>query len=218
MIKKWQKLPPAERLKYQISMICFIIAGYTMIYLFFTHTPYFESKKMLHRKLNRIEVHGKVGEIDDSGMNPKVVEKKIARIDEEIAGMFGSENELDTGFAPVDSTDVHQQLMLEISTLAERTGVSLVSVERKGFRADEEMTFAPLDKELGRPLLVITANTEFMPLLDFLKGLKDISFYVSVMNLKVYSRHMKKMRNGRRGESREYLPPGAMFAQLEVSM
>lgn len=51
-------------------------------------------------------------------------------------------NELDTGFAEVDSSDMRQQLLVEIST---RTGVELTSVARKGLEGKSGSEL------LGRP-------------------------------------------------------------------
>lgn len=214
MLKKWQKLSKQDKLKYQFVAIFLIIAIYALIYLLSTSGNYFESKKLLSRKQDRIEKRTKIGDLAGGGLNPKIVAKQIAKIDKEIEALSGTFDELDTGFAPIDSAETQQQLMLEISTLAKRTGVDLLSVARKGFRVDEDITFAPLDKELGRPLLVITANAEYVPLLEFLRGLKDLSFYVSVMNFKVYSRHLKNDRHRRN----EDIPAGSLYTSLEVSM
>ncbi len=214
MREKWRKMETREKAKIQILIYAFIIAGYSIIYLLFTHTPYFEAKKMLHRRLDRIEKRTDTGDIKVSSINPKTVSRRIAEIDKEIAELMSSMNELDAGFAPVDSAEIQQQLMLEISSLAERVGVELLSVSRKGFRADEEVFFVPLDRELGRPLLIITVNTEFGPLMEFLHGFKKLSFHIAVMNLKIYSRHMDDREHG----GNTHLPPGAMFARLEVSI
>ncbi|PIE68526.1 MAG: hypothetical protein CSA21_07035 [Deltaproteobacteria bacterium] len=213
-VEKWKKMERGERIKIYILCYALILACYSMVYVATTHKPYFEAKKLLHRKLNRIETRSK-GINLDTGINANTAARKIKETEKKIAEISGGVNSLDGSFAPLDSPDVQQQLLLKLSTLAERTGVELLSVSRKGFQAENgEEIIAPLDRELGRPLLIVTANTEFMPLLDFLEGLKKFPFYVSVMNLKVYSRHLNDSRIRRS----TYLPPGAMYARLEMSI
>jgi hypothetical protein len=92
--------------------------------------------------------------------------------------------------------------------------VELLSVARKGGSAKGGMTSATVDPTLGRPLLVVTANSQYAGLLDFLHGLKDLSFYTSVMNLKMYSRHLKDDRN----RSASPAVSGELFVSLELSI
>jgi len=196
----------------------FLIAGlYGLLIYPSTHTRYFEAKKLLHRKQDRIIKRTTMGEIKNSGGNPKVIQKKIDQIDKEIAETVGSFNELDTGFAPIDSTEVQQQLLLEISKLAERTGIELISVAKKGYTRKGELSIAPIDPELGRPLLTLIANSSYFPLLDFLHGLKDLTFYVSVMNLKIYTDLNREELGTMRLEERN-LPPGTLTVALDLSI
>jgi hypothetical protein len=73
---------------------------------------------------------------------------------------------------------------------------------------------AAIDPLLGRPLLVVTANASFDRLLNFLGGLKELSFHVSVMNLKVYSSDI--LENGVR--KFKQVPAGWLYVSLEVSI
>jgi hypothetical protein len=217
MLNKWRALSAKERMQYKLVGL-FLIAGlYGLLIYPSTHTRYFEAKKLLHRKLDRIEKRASMGEIKDSGGNPKVIQKKIDQLDKEIAITTGSFNELDTGFAPIDSTEVQQQLLLEVSKLAERTGIELISVAKKGYTRKGELSIAPIDPVLGRPLLILIANSKYFPLLDFLHGLKDLSFYVSVMNLKIYTNLSREDMGAMRIDDRE-LPAGTLTVALELSI
>lgn len=217
MLNKWRALSAKERMQYKLVGL-FLIAGlYGLLIYPSTHTRYFEAKKLLHRKLDRIEKRASMGEIKDSGGNPKVIQKKIDQLDKEIAITTGSFNELDTGFAPIDSTEVQQQLLLEVSKLAERTGIELISVAKKGYTKKGELSIAPIDPVLGRPLLILIANSKYFPLLDFLHGLKDLSFYVSVMNLKIYTNLSREDMGAMRIDDRE-LPAGTLTVALELSI
>jgi hypothetical protein len=215
MISKWRKMQRAERLKYQGVIGFTLLAVYSLVFYPQTHTRFFEAKKMLSRKLNRIETRAGTDDLAKiSGANPKVIEKKIEEVEARIQEIKSTSNELDAGFAPDDSSDMRQQLTLEISKLAERTGVEIVSVSRKGFSLKGEAPVAAIDPLLGRPLLVVTANASFDRLLNFLGGLKELSFYVSVMNLKVYSSDI--LENGVR--KFKQVPAGGLYVSLEVSI
>ena len=215
MISKWRKMPRAERLKYQGVIGFTLLAVYSLVFYPQTHTRFFEAKKMLSRKENRVETRAGADDLTKiSAANPKVIEKKIEEVEARIQEVRSTSNELDTGFAPVDSSDMRQQLTLEISKLAERTGVEIVSASRKGFSLKGEEPVATIDPLLGRPLLVVTANASFDRLLNFLGGLKELSFHVSVMNLKVYSGDI--IENGVR--KYKNVPAGGLYVSLEVSI
>ena len=215
MISKWRKMPRVERLKYQGVIGFSLLAVYSMLFYPQTHTRFFEAKNMLSRKENRVETRAGADDLAKmSSANPKVIEKKIEEVEARILEVKSASNELDTGFAPVDSSDMRQQLTLEISKLAERTGVEIVSASRKGFSLKGEEPVAAIDPLLGRPLLVVTANASFDRLLHFLGGLKELSFHVSVMNLKVYSGDI--LENGIR--KFKNTPAGGLYVSLEVSI
>lgn len=214
-LEKWRKMPWAERLKYQGLIGFSLLAIYSLAFYPQTHTRFFEAKKMLSRKADRIEKRASSDDLEKiSKANPKAIEKKIEEVEARILEVRSSSNELDIGFAPVDSSDMRQQLQLEISKLAERTGVELVSVARKGFSLKGEEPVAAIDPELGRPLLTLTANAYFDRLLDFLGGLKELSFHVAVTNLKVYSGDV--LENGLR--KYKNVPAGGLYVSLEVSI
>lgn len=216
MLDRWKSLTPGERLKAQ-ALLAFGLLGMYMLTLYpISSGKYFESEKMLHRRKDRIAKRTKVRSLDHSGQNPQVIARKIEEVEAEIAEVSSAFNELDTGFAPVDSSDVRQQLMLEISTLAERTGVELLSVERKGAAPREGGAVAvpAVDPVLGRPLLELTATSQYGELLDFLQGLKDLSFYTSVMHFTIYSRELKTAP----GNSAVPVRPGSLFISLELSI
>jgi hypothetical protein len=185
VIDRWRELSPGERLQTQALIAFVLVAMYGLVLFPVTHGKYQESKNMLHRRQDRIEKRAGSDDLGHGSINPQVVISKIKKVDEQLKEVTAAFDELDTGFAPVDSSDVRQQLMLEISTLAARTGVELLSVSRKETVRGNQRIIAPVDPDLGRPLLVVTANARFGQLLDFLYGLKELSFYVSVMNLKV---------------------------------
>lgn len=211
MVQRWKALSSADRLKVQLAIGFIILGMYGALLYPLTHGNLFESSKAIHRILDRTEKRTK---IDSKSLkaNPQGVKRKLEEIDRKLAEVSQSFNELDTGFAPVESAEVRQQLLLEITTLADRTGVGLLAVARKGLSTEDGMVAAPLDPTVGRPLLVLTANSQFRQLLEFLRGLKDLSFYVSVMNLKLYSRQLEEQKG------RYPVADGTIYVALEMSM
>jgi len=215
MISKWRKLPRQERLKYQGLLGFSLLALYSLLVYPQTHNRFFEAKKMLSRKTDRIEKRTATDDLSRIGKaNPKAIEKRISEIDAEIAAVRAADNELDSGFAPVDSSEMRQQLMLEISKLAERSGIELISAARKSYSVAGEEPVPVIDPEIGRPMLVLTANAYFDRLITFLRELEELSFHVAVVNLKVYSgdiveNNIRKYKN---------VPAGALYVFLEVSI
>ncbi len=210
---RWRKMSPGDRLRAQFVLALMLIGVYGLVLYPLSKGALDESERMLNRRKDRIEKRANIAGLKDTGLNPEVMRRKIEEVEARIQAVAAGFDELDTGFAPVDSSEVRQQLMLEISTLAARTGVELLSVSRKGMAGKGEMIAVPVDPVLGRPLLVINASAPFWNLYDFLRGMKDLSFYASVMNLKIYTQ--PKADGARHGSP---LPAGALHVALEVSI
>jgi hypothetical protein len=213
MIERWRKLSAKERFKAQIVMAFMIIGVYGLILYPISHRKLQESERMIHRRKDRIEKRANIKDVGGNNLSPKVLAVKIEDVEkriEEVSTSFGG-GDLDSGFAPVESDEARQELLVEISTLAERTGVDLLSISRKGVPVRNEKAAAPAPSDLGRPMLEIKAAASFKRLLDFLHGLKDLSFYVSVTNLKLYA---TPPGGGREAAA----PAGALYVSLEMSI
>ncbi len=222
MIAKWRKLPRTERLKYQAVFALLIFAFYSGLFFPRTFKRYFEASKMLHRKQDRIEKRTSLDDIGGDMLTTKTVQKKIDRVEQQIAEVESTFDELDTGFAPEDSSAMRQQLMLEVYKLAERTGLEIISAQRKGFSGgDGKKQTAVLDPVIGRPLLVITAQAPFDNLHKFLLGLKDLSFHMAVMKLNIYSGQTNlATAHGNQAKRfiRKNVPPGYLYVHMEASI
>jgi hypothetical protein len=142
MIERWRKLSPREKLQAQIVLGCLLVGLYSLYIYGVGARKYAESDMMLKRQLRQTQQRVRVENIN-SGPDPRAISRKIEEVEKAIQEVTASFDELDTGFAPADSSEVRQQLMLEISTLAERTGFELLSVARKGgsHGGDEDLSF-----------------------------------------------------------------------------
>lgn len=213
MLERWRNLAPGERFRLQMFVIFLLVGFYMLLVYPISRNKMLESEKMLHRRKDRIEKRATTGDLTKIGPSPQIIGKKIEEVDKALAEVAASFDELDTGFANVDSGDVRQELLLEISKLAERSGVELVSVGSKGASAKGDMPAVVIDPQLGRPMLKITANAPFASLMRFLQGLRELSFYASVMNLKVYARPTKEA-----GAPKPPPAAGPLFVSLELSI
>jgi len=232
MLEKWRKMSPGDRLKVQVIIVFLIIGLYGMLLYPHSFKKYFEAKKMVSRRANRIEVRTDT-DVKAPTVDPKIINRKAEETDEKLREIKESFNELDTGFAPLDSSDMRQQLLLEISNLARRTGVTLTSVVRKGLegkggaellgRGQQQheggSAQVALDPTLGRPLLVVRAVGQYQPLIAFLRGLKELSFYVSPMQVRLYASHLKGSGTGGSAAASPAGPDdGTLNVFLELSM
>ncbi len=215
MIGRWKRMTQKERGRSLIILCLLSICLYGSVFYPYRHKKLGEAESLLHRRQDRIDKRADLGKVKGSGLSPEVLEKKIAKSEELLAAEKASLNELDSGFVPIDSNEERQLLMLEISRLAQRSGVDLLLVARKGYNPESEMTPAVLDPQIGRPLLEVTANCDYAQMISFISGLKDLSYYVSVMRLRVYSRHVLEERRTLRDG---YLPSGAIYMSLELSI
>ncbi len=182
--KWWKKFPATNRLQLQLIIVFGLIGGFGFL-LAPVWQEYNMEKANISRLRNRTSTRAALKDMAKlSTATPKSIKKQIHDAEREIAELRGDANELDTGFLPVDSAETRQQLMLELSKLAERSEVHLLRVSRKGFYLKKDGTpVVPLDKELQRPILLVAADGDFDQLLAFLDGLSELSFYVSAVRV-----------------------------------
>eukprot|EP01155_Anaeramoeba_flamelloides_P002119 Anaeramoba_flamelloidesa1057193_67.p2 GENE.a1057193_67~~a1057193_67.p2 ORF type:complete len:210 (-),score=13.28 a1057193_67:279-908(-) len=184
MLAKWKAMSKKDRLLYKLLFIFLIFIVYSVTVFPFTKKRYDRADQMLSRIENRLEVHGKLPEIPD--LPPlKTLEKKLAQMDEDIKKYSIAAEDLDTGFVPLNSDQMRQQLLLEISNLAERSRIDLTSLSRKKIYAN---TKDPgVDPEFGRPILLLEGKGGFWDLHKFLTGLEDLSFFTAVVRFRVFA-------------------------------
>lgn len=212
MIARWRTMPRGDRLRVQALIAFGLVAVYAPFCLQ-SSNRLFEAEKMLHRRRDRIEKRAQVGDLG-GGPNLRTVQNRLAQVEAELAEEARRHGELDARFVPVDSVEAQQQLLLEISTLAERTGFRLVSITRKGTVPEGRAAGAlPVDRTLGRPLLEIEARARFLALYEFLGGLAGLSHHAAATNLKLSVRDPKAER-GREAEASS----GQLYVQLQLSL
>ncbi|WP_309386447.1 hypothetical protein [Cerasicoccus frondis] len=213
MFSKWKKMSRGDRLRTQLLIGFGLLALYAPVYLK-TSKQLFESEKMLSRREDRIEKRTGLEGIESTGPTIRTIEKRIAEADAKLQAVNQQYAEVSAGFASLESTEEQHKLMLEVSTLAERTGVRVISVAREGsvIRGGDGGQI-PVDRELGRPVIEVTARAQFYSLLNFLNQLDALTYHVAVVNLKLYSRNPNKQSKSTAAETE-----GALFIQLELAL
>lgn len=213
MIAKWQTMSKKDRLLYKLLFVFLVFTVYSLVIYPRTKARYDKADQFLSRKQDRIEKRTTLPDIPDIP-NIKTLEKKIKKIDEEMKNYIINSEDLDTGFAPLDSDQMRQQLLLEISNLAERSGISLSSISRKQIFTN--IDDPGIDPEIGRPILLLKGRGGFWNLISFLRGLEDLSFYSAVVNFKAYAFPLSG--DGVKKISSKVSMDGKLYINLEMSI
>ncbi|HAI13028.1 MAG TPA: hypothetical protein DCM28_15080 [Phycisphaerales bacterium] len=213
MIKKWRNMSAGDRLRVQVLIGCLVLFMYAPMY-YFSSDRLSEAKRMLHRRQDRIEKRTSLKGVQIGGVTVKAMENRVADLDQKIKDASAALEKINKRFAPLDATDLQQQLMLELSTTAQRAGVHLVSISRKSFRDREApTTTTSIDPQTGRPMLELTLKARFPALRHFLEALKDLSFHVAVMNVKMSAPNI----SGDRSAGKVEIDPSLLQVHLVVS-
>ena len=185
MIKKWKTMSPADKLRMQL-LIGFSVVGLYMPLYLMSSKRVFEAERMLSRRKDRMEKRADISKVGNDGLNSRTVSNNIKKADKEIVELQNLLKQSKKKFVPLNAVDEQQVLRLEFSTMAEDSGVQLISLARRGSNVKATQKHEYLDRETGRPVLQIEAHAAYGELLSFLQRFSELSFYVSVMNVKVY--------------------------------
>ncbi|MFG0250115.1 MAG: hypothetical protein ACF8OB_14600 [Phycisphaeraceae bacterium JB051] len=211
MINKWRNMSTADRRRTQILIGFLILAIYMPMY-YISSDKLFEAQRMLNRRKDRIEKRINYKDIDTGGITVKAMQNRVDEVDKKIKQASQTLAQINSHFAPVESTDLQRQIMLEISAAAERTGAHLVAISpRRVARGDDSITRANIDPVTGRPMLDLTLNARFGALLQFLNALNELSYHVAVMHVKLEAPQLPRDR------SATQVDPSLLQIQLIVS-
>ncbi|MGE9292174.1 MAG: hypothetical protein ACQKBW_01055 [Puniceicoccales bacterium] len=209
MIDKWRKMSTGERRKFQILIICGLIGLYAPFYMK-SSGELFEAEKMLHRREDRIEKRASLDGLGADGPNARTIEGRIEEVDERLEKISATLDELNAKLVPLDDSEAQQELMLAVSTLAERTGVHLLTVARENtYAAGDNTRRRAADGTLVRPGMDVTAEAYFGELYSFLNALETLPYRVSVTSLNLYSKDSKTGKSN---------PTGKLNIQLKISL
>ncbi|MDP0494990.1 MAG: hypothetical protein Q7Q73_02160 [Verrucomicrobiota bacterium JB024] len=209
MIDKWRKMSAGDRRKFQILIIFGLVGLYAPFYMK-SSGQLFEAEKMLHRREDRIEKRASLDGLGADGPNVRTIEGRIEEVDKRLEQVSADLAELNAKLVPVDSNEAQQELMLAVSTRAERTGVRLLTISRiNAVSIDPKGLKRSAGKAVERPEMEVTAEARFGELYNFLNALETLSYRVSVTSLKLYSKDSKT------GNAN---PTGELYIQMKISL
>ena len=210
MKKRWQKLSAKEQVQAIVVAIFFIIGLYGMVFYVPTNKKRTRAENMLNRKKNRVETR-LTATNSRLSVNPKKTSRLLKETEAEISRLEAELADSELGLAPLDNANgVQQQILLEISTLAKQTQTHVLSMSGKGIARKGQVRNIIMDKELGRPIIILQAQGSYWHLVDFLNGLGDLSYYVSVMRIVIQSKDFSEAGLDKK--------PGQTGASIDVLM
>lgn len=183
---KWKILDFTDRLRWLLVILCVFIGLYGLLIYPVTKKQLTYSQNMLNRKLDRLEkrtrFEGDPSKIDTRSLAARL--KKIEKKDDDI------NVKLDKVLNLFAKTDNHQNLLLSLSELAQRTNINVLSQTTSISKKDQ--TPIPLiDKKTGRPMLILSATSNYWELMNFLEGLKKLNYLVAPIATNIVSQHTK---------------------------
>jgi hypothetical protein len=218
MMGRWQKLRAGDRMKLLVVLMALTLGAYGGLIYPVTQKGLADSEKMIKRRLNRIKTRTQIDVQTQD--NPRALAKTLAEVDKDLAEIESQWAKVMQGFLSLEDSEAQHSLLLEISTLAQTSGVQVV---RSGDLVSGSHLGAggqgPLvDKRLGRPLLQMTARSNYWQLLSFLDGLSDLSYRVSVVHLVLTARYDENPKDEKAKQLAHNIQPGALDILLILSI
>lgn len=180
------KLTERDKDKYTIVVCLLMICPYIFLMYSDTRSEIQRTEGLIGRQLNRIEVHGTPP--DPPTESSADLEKQLDRVKTASATTIARMRRRSARFASLETVDDVKQLRLEITSLAEWTGVSLT---RFGDLKESEQTdsvsvlMEAAKNQYRRPVLTLEVTSDYGRLIEFIRGLADLSKTVAVIRFDV---------------------------------
>ena len=194
MRQRWQRLSRSDRIRVLFVALFLLIGVYGLIFYPAVNAQFEDSKSKLSRRMDRLAKRTVIT-VKEVSSNPRVLQKSIEKIDRELTRLEVELKELNAGFANATSSDERQRLILEIFTLAAKSGVVLDAISGKSTSLSSNRASAVVDSYWKRPIFKVSASSGYWELLKFLDGLKGLSKYVAVVNIDIQIRQSVAVNN-----------------------
>jgi len=192
--QRWQRLSRSDRIRVLFVALFLLIGVYGLIFYPAVNAQFEDSKSKLSRRMDRLAKRTVIT-VKEVSSNPRVLQKSIEKIDRELTRLEVELKELNAGFANATSSDERQRLILEIFTLAAKSGVVLDAISGKSTSLSSNRASAVVDSYWKRPIFKVSAISGYWELLKFLDGLKGLSKYVAVVNIDIQIRQSVAVNN-----------------------
>ncbi|MEM7424294.1 MAG: hypothetical protein AAF334_11280, partial [Pseudomonadota bacterium] len=185
-MSKSSSLTERDKDLYTIIFCLLIICPYVFLFYAEGREAIQHNERMISRQMDRIKKRATAPDLtSESAVD---LEQDLAAIKQR-RDVLSTEIELMSArFASLQSVDDIKRLRLEITELAEWTGVS---VKRFGELNEEEVADSiaflqsSSENRYSRPVLTLIATADFGQLLDFIRGISDLSKNVAIVRFAV---------------------------------
>lgn len=197
----WSKLESKQQIQIMVIVIALVLTGYGVYYAKLDK-EISHAQSMVNRAKNRIKSKFGGGAVDTKE-NPQRLKKRLDSLTASLTEKKQRLSDLEKTLAPVDSMLVMQSMRLEITRLAESSGMYVKSMQgarSTGFSRgqaiapDEKFVADQSRNEYERPLLNLQVLSDYAGLLAFLDGLSGLKYNVSPVKLTLSARIPEKIK------------------------
>ena len=215
LMQRWTALPQKDQLRWLAVSVLTVLGLYSLLIYPSLNKDVTHAENMVNRKLDRLEKRAKLPEETKLSSNSLSAElKKLNTKEKQLSSDMASLNER---FSSPDDDSAHQSLLLEISTLAQNTGLSIL---QQGSTATNKNVNTPVklvDRTTGRPLLQVKAQGSYWQLVDFIQGLQQLNHVSTVLGLDLMAAVAQEQAK-EVNDAAAALPPGQLKIALTLTL
>ncbi|MDP7592966.1 MAG: hypothetical protein QF552_09790 [Litorilituus sp.] len=193
--QKYRRLPAKEKKQLFILIACVVISAYGF-YATMLWQDMFQAEKLANRKANRIET--RIGKIQEPKFDSNLTDKKLKTLQQQLKQSEEAIAQLTEKFIPLNDADALQKLKLDIAELADKMELKITNFEVLGvaLKAHEEELTEYNDTRrqyYKRPSFAIEAQSQFYPLLNFIKALNQLDNLAIVKKINIIRTEQGKL-------------------------
>jgi hypothetical protein len=193
----WGRFSASERHQL-IGACCFVIALFYGLLIWYPGNKKLDTLLYQEQKQKQREKASNPGALPSrlEGVNFQEIQKELAQARETLAGQEEKLGRLNARFAPLNDLESMQSLRSEITRLAESGDMEIVALEHIYRRAEDKdrpptldlLKEAAQDSPYRRPLLRLRARASYRGLMQFLDGLRTLTFIVAPVSSSIQVR------------------------------
>lgn len=214
MLQRWNKMRQKDRWSWLFIVSMLVLGGYGLLVYTPTNKALEQSNSKISRIEDRISKRTVVRQVTTG--SAVVIERKLLKSDKSRDQLADKLEILRARFTDEADAEAAQAMLLDISILAESSGLS---IRKKGTgRVEIDRTRPPvplIDIESGRAMMIIHGIGSYWAVLEFLDGLQHLSFVSAPLDIK-----LEAMQPEARNLSRKAfrLPPGVLDITLTLTL
>ncbi len=187
-MKYWNSLGKKKQNQWLITFTFMVVGIYLLAWHWQNYKALEHANNMVNRAENRLQL--KVDAIPESPPTAGQLVKKISEQSSKKRELEFEYQQISSIFMPLDDIQSYQNLRLSISDLAESNGVRVESVNEvnKGalvMAEDGKQVKLVISEKWGRPLIEYQMSLSYIDLLNFMEGLEQLEYQVSVVRVEI---------------------------------